>query len=476
MKTKLLLKGLQLNERAGRAPAIYRHRSPCRQVLDCASPLALLTSWVIEGARGLAQSKTLTRRSAASGHSSFLRIPQYVVATCIVFTSLFSVNVTLSAAEPKSLSWTKRNLFVGPFENCTTADLNRDGHVDIIYGPYWFAGPDFAPRAYRAHMVGTNYLRNNSDHVWDVDGDGWTDIVTGYWDTNGIWWYQNPGGASAKAGKGWELNRPWQGQQLAPSRGRMEMFTMRDYDGDGVPELHAACYARQEPLEVFRFTKDADGKPAMNPFVLGAEGGGHGIAFGDVNGDGREDVLCEIGWYERPAGDIWAKPWKLHKETDLSKMHPSCPFVVKDLNQDGRLDIIFGRGHNFGLYWWEQLAPKDDGATQWKQHVIDESWSQAHCLALADLDGDQQEELIAGKCIWAHDGGDPGAAEPPAVYYYSWDRPSLKFTRHTVAAPGEGIALGRQFSVVDLNRDGRPDILAPSKQSFWVLFNQGFQP
>ena len=86
-----------------------------------------------------------------------------------------------------------------------------------------------------------------------------------------------------------------------------------------------------------------------------------------------------------------------------------------------------------------------------------------------------KEELIAGKCIWAHDGGDPGAAEPPAVYYYTWNRATLKFTRHTIAAPGEGIALGRQFSVTDLNGDGRPDLLAPSKHSFWVLFNHGYK-
>lgn len=397
---------------------------------------------------------------------------------CLATTLVFSVvaeSVSFAAEPPKSLHWTKRNLFVGPFENSTTADLNKDGQVDIVYGPYWFAGPDFVPRAYRAHFIGNQYHRNNSDHVFDVDADGWPDIIQGYWDTNGIWWYKNPGNKPVESGKGWEMHQPWEGRQLCPTRGRMEMFVMHDYDGDGVPELHAACYARQEPLEVFRFTKDADDRPAMKPFALGAEGGGHGIAFGDVNGDGREDVLCEIGWYERPAGDPFAKPWKLHKETDLSKMHPSCPFVVKDLNQDGRLDIIFGRGHNYGLYWWEQLTPKDDGATQWKQHVIDESWSQAHCLALADLDGDKQEELIAGKCIWAHNAGDPGAAEPPAVYYYTWDRAALKFTRHTIAAPGEAIALSRQYSVTDLNGDGRPDILAPSKHSLWVLFNEGYK-
>jgi hypothetical protein len=111
----------------------------------------------------------------------------------------------------------------------------------------------------------------------------------------------------------------------------------------------------------------------------------------------------------------------------------------------------------------------------WKQHVIDESWTQAHAISLADLDGDGQEELIAGKCIWAHDGGDPGAGDPPAIYYYSWNRPTSNFTRHTIAAPGEGIALGRQFSVVDLNGDGRLDLTAPSKLGLWVFFNQGYK-
>jgi hypothetical protein len=101
--------------------------------------------------------------------------------------------------------------------------------------------------------------------------------------------------------------------------------------------------------------------------------------------------------------------------------------------------------------------------------------TEAHALALADLDGDGQEELIAGKCIWAHEGGDPGAADPPAVYYYTWNRSTSKFTRHTIAAPGENIALGRQYSVVDLNGDGRLDLTAPSELGLWVFFNEGYK-
>jgi FG-GAP-like repeat/FG-GAP repeat len=394
------------------------------------------------------------------------------VASLILLGALASGG-TQNGASGESLRFTKKQLFVSPYESCAVGDLNRDGHPDIVYGAYWFAGPDFTPRAFRPNHLAQEYMRANSDHIYDVDKDGWPDVIAGGWGEDGIYWYKNPGNSAKEQGKPWDMHLPWQARLLARTRGYMEMFALHDFDNDGAPELYSASYRKNYPLEVWRFTKGADGAPMLRPFVLGAEGGGHGYAFGDVNGDGREDVLCEVGWYERPAGDPFAGPWKFHGETALP--HPSCPFVVKDLNSDGRLDIIFGRGHDVGLYWWEQQAPKADGTTVWKQHVIDESWTQAHAISLADLDGDGQEELIAGKCIWAHDGGDPGAADPPAIYYYSWNRSAAKFTRHAIAAPGEGIALGRQYSVVDLNGDGRLDLTAPSKLGLWVFFNLGYK-
>jgi hypothetical protein len=389
----------------------------------------------------------------------------------LVLLILFFGLEPVAAPQPARLPgvrFVKKALFVGPHENATVGDLNRDGHLDIVSGAYWFAGPDFVPRTFRPNHVSKEYHHGNSEHVLDVDGDGWPDVIVGGWNADGIVWFRNPGNSAAERGKPWELHAPWEMRVLARTRGTMEMFALHDYDGDGRPELHSANYRKNEPLEVWRFAKRDDGTLTLQPFVIGTEGGGHGYAWGDVNGDGREDVLTEIGWYARPPGDPFAAAWKLHPETALP--HPSCPFIATDVNGDGRLDIVFGRGHDYGMYWWEQLAPLADGTTTWRKHVIDESWSQAHALALADLDGDGRGEVIAGKCVWAHDGGDPGAAEPPAIYYYRWDPAAKAFTRHTISAPGDGVALGRQFSVVDLNKDARLDLIAPSELGLWVFF------
>jgi hypothetical protein len=398
-------------------------------------------------------------------------VPLATTLACLLVLLAPAGNAQAPAISDGTVRFSKRALFVGPHENATVGDFDRDGRPDIVSGPYWFAGPDFVPRTYRPNHLAKEYHRGNSEHVVDVDRDGWPDIVVGGWGADGISWYRNPGRGAAERGRPWEMHEPWEARLLARTRGTMEMFALHDYDGDGTPELHSANYRKHEPLEVWRFTTGADGQPALQPFVLGADGGGHGFAWGDVNGDGREDVLTEIGWYERPPGDPFAGPWRLHRETALP--HPSCPFAVMDVNEDGRLDIVFGRGHDVGLYWREQLPAPDGAPTAWKEHVIDETWSQAHALALADLNGDGRPELVAGKCIWAHEGGDPGAADPPVIYYYAWSRATSRFTRHTIAGPDEHIALGRQYSVVDLNGDRRPDLVAPSELGLWVFFNEG---
>ena len=355
-------------------------------------------------------------------------------------------------------------LFLDANEGVAVADVNRDGVPDVIAGRNWFAGPDFTPRPLRSIADWNGYVESNGDHVYDVNGDGWTDVVAGAFVLGEVYWYENPGA------EGLEKGRLWQRHLLADTEaGQNEMTFLRDLDGDGTPEWIANSWDPESPVVVWTFADGAEG-PKLERHVIGRGQHGHGMGFGDVNGDGREDVLVGKGWYERPPGDALAQEWAFHPDWDV---HASVPILVRDLNGDGRSDVVLGNGHDFGLYWWEQLPPGPDGTTRWDKHLIDETFSQPHALAWADLDGDGQDELVTGKRKWAHNGKDPGGDAPPVLYYYDWDADAQAFTRHLI---GEGEAgTGLQIRPADLDGDGRTDLAVAGKTGTFVLFNAGPQ-
>ena len=166
-------------------------------------------------------------------------------------------------ATPPTVRFSKRRLFASPCEGAAIADLNKDGAPDIIYGAYWFSGPEFTPHPYRPNHLAAEYIHTNSDHPLDVDGDGWTDILSCAWGEEGFTWYKNPGDRATPTKEGWTMYSAWEPHHLANTPGSMEMCVLHDYDGDGTPEIHCACYRREVPLEVWRFTKDAAGAPAL---------------------------------------------------------------------------------------------------------------------------------------------------------------------------------------------------------------------
>jgi len=315
---------------------------------------------------------------------------------------------------PGGLKFSKRCLLISPNEGCDVGDVDRDGKPDVVAGTHWFKGPEFVPRPVRdIPQVMTEFYANNGDHLHDVDGDGWLDVISGGWMESEIFWYKNP------AEEGLARGYKWKQRLLKDTRPHNEVFELRDFDGEGVPELFVNSWEKDWPVVAWKMAKTPEGEPTLEEIVLGADGGGHGYALGDLNGDGREDLLVETGWYERPEGDPLAKPWKFRPETALP--HPSCPFLVVDLTGDGRSEIIWGKAHDFGLYWWEQGEPKPDGTTTWSEHPIDDSWSEAHALVWADLDGDGQGEFVTGKRVRGHAGKDPGGKDPECLFYYTWD-------------------------------------------------------
>ena len=143
----------------------------------------------------------------------------------------------------------------------------------------------------------------------------------------------------------------------------------------------------------------------LTPHVISEDRGGHGIGVGDVNGDGRADVLGPDGWFEAPEDPLKGQ-W-IHR-AEWSMGSAGISIIAHDFDRDGLTDVFWGMGHDYGLYWLKQ-SRDEEGQRTWTRRVVDETWSQAHGLTLADLDGDGAMEAITGKRRFAHNGKDPGA-------------------------------------------------------------------
>ena len=350
-------------------------------------------------------------------------------------------------------------------EGISLLDMNNDGFVDILSGAYWYENPGAGGGEWKQHQFRTVGIHNEfvsdcGEWVVDVDHDGLPDLVTTGWISGGVWWYRNPGPKATADGE------MWKAEKITDSFDT-EGGAFFDINGDGKPDLVLAHYNRSGVLWI-----DFSGAKPRVHHMGGREQDGHGIGIADINGDGKADVLTTHGWFEQVDADN--DKWMWHADWDIGDA--GFPILGYDVNHDGKMDLIYGQGHGYGLYWLEQTGTPD--GRKWVRHAIDESFSQSHALALVDIDGDGVPELITGKRYRGHSGGDPGSYDPIVVYAYKL--PSKEqfvegksdpvFTRFSLSVNGTASA-GTQFVAADFDHDGDIDIASAGKLGVHILEN-----
>ena len=374
----------------------------------------------------------------------------------ILLLSLFTASTTRISPSraTRDVKFTRHFVAAESFESVGIIDVNKDGKPDLVSGDFWYENADERKNSFRRRkLIGDQkrfdeYYDDFSTIPLDVDGDGDQDVVTGGWFGGMLRWLENTG----PTGKTWPIH------DIAEV-GNVETTRAWDIDGDGIVEI--VPNNPNKPLKYFKLDK-----PNTFRQIPVASTQGHGIGFGDINGDGKGDFIIPKGWVENMGNE----GWKHHQEFDLGTA--SIPIIVTDLNADKLADLIVGQGHGYGLHWYEQKKGSD-GKRTWIKHVIDEKNSQYHSMEWADIDGDNRPDLITGKRFRAHNDGDPGCYDEVGLYYFTWD--GKAFTKHTISygPAGEGKGTGLYFALHDLRGTGRKDIIVAGKDGLTVFFNEG---
>lgn len=352
-------------------------------------------------------------------------------------------------------------------EGVSIGDINGDDVNDVVYGPYWFEGPSFTAKheIYPAKPQPTErYADNFFSWVYDFDQDGANDVFVVGFPGTPAFVYQNPGNGEGAWKKhqvfDWVSNESPRLIQLVGDE-RPELVCTRDgFFGFATidwtkPFTPWTFHAISEKVTATRF--------------------GHGLGIGDVNSDGRLDILHSNGWYEQPAEGALNGRWRDHK-VKFSSAYGGAEMYAYDVDADGDNDIITSEAaHDFGLSWYEQVSE-----TEFKRHPIMGShpsenkygvlFSELHSVNLADIDGDGLLDIVTGKTYWSHHKQSPMWDAGAVVYWFELNRDDgIDWIPHQ--ANGDA-GIGRQVVVADIDQDGQLDIATGGMLGANVMIQQ----
>jgi hypothetical protein len=377
------------------------------------------------------------------------------------------------AADDSSPKWKKivlSNVFYS--EGANFGDFNHDGKADVVSGPYWYEGPDFNPAKRHEFMPvksfkpDNQYSENFFAFCYDFNHDGWDDILIIGFPGKEAFWYENPKGKEGH----WE-------KHLAYDNVDDESPNFVDFFKDGKPVIVCCSHGY---IGYVQFDAADPNKPWM--FHAVSPKGNyqkftHGIGYGDVNGDGRNDILESHGWWEQPEKLDDSKPWKFHPNKFFEdKLGDGCSqMYAYDVNGDGRPDVICAlQAHGYGLAWFEQ---KMDGS--FEKHLIMGSkpdqnaqgavFSQLHAVDLVDMNGDGLLDILTGKRYFAHGShGDVDALGPAVLYWFELKRDghNVSYVAHKI---DDDSGVGTQVVAKAVDGNKIPSIVVGNKKGTFVF-------
>jgi hypothetical protein len=204
-----------------------------------------------------------------------------------------------------------------------------------------------------------------------------------------------------------------------------------DVNGDGVDEIITGAGAGGGPhVKVF----DAAGNTLSSFFAFnGGFFGGLSVAAGDVNGDGKADIIVGAGKGARPQVKVFSGADQSLLESFMAyspSFKGGLTVAAGDFNGDGRADIVTGTlsgGPEVKVFDGASQAVLQDfnafptsvatsSATTHSRAASSTAWTSGAHVAVTDFNGDGSPDLVAA----------PGAGQPPSVRIFVGDSTTVQ--------------------------------------------------
>ena len=323
-------------------------------------------------------------------------------------------------------------------------DLDGDGAPDVVVSGFqhllWYHNPDWAPSV----IADGSFGRGGKTIVRDFDGDGRPDVVTGVLeDISRMVWFEN--GVTS-----------WVRHTFSDTVYCHDLV-FGDLDGDGRDD--ALCLD-QGKGRVSWLSPPADPTMPWTEHTIDPDETAMGSAIADIDRDGRPDVVVGRAWYRNEGGGAWTRVQYtdiVSADTGLDGFRDFAKVSVLDLDGDGRLDVfatLYAETPDSMVYAF--LAPPDPVHDPWTPVLVDPGpLFGVHSQAAAAFDGTSRPQIMVGETTAGGFGF--GIAPDPHLYVYRLlgaASDSTAWERTAIDAIGT-----HEAQVVDLDRDGRPDLI-----------------
>ncbi|MCX9079593.1 MAG: VCBS repeat-containing protein [Candidatus Methanoperedens sp.] len=288
---------------------------------------------------------------------------------------------------------------------CDVGDINKDGLLDVVVCArngklVWFENKGEG-KTWKCHYIDEVEAMERSGAVIDLTGNGYPDIIVGSdWRLDEIYWWENPGVSGGK----------WEKRLIVKTQNtKFHDIIIGDITGDGTRSL---VFSNQhETTTVYRIPLPedptvapwpgleiiTDGKIEKNPYIESGVQPEEGLAIGDIDGDGKNELVIGTHWCKYTG--VKGNEWEVHK---FASDYITTKVAIGDIDGDGRNEIILSEGDpcifnkkQGGKAGWFKV--KDDIKELWEEHQIDENLLDPHSLQVGDLCGNGKCDILVGE-------------------------------------------------------------------------------